>query len=689
MKTTTLILSSLLFLQFAGRAQNTFPSNGAVGIGTTTPDASSLLEIKSTVKGLLIPRMTQTQRNAIATPATGLLIYQSDHTSGFYYYSGSAWTAVTQKSKGWSLTGNSGTNPSTNFIGTTDAQPFLIKVNNQLSAYLDYNSSNSTGFGYQVLGTNSAAAGNQAFGYQALHSNTGGYQNTAIGGGAMYSNTTGGYNVAVGVSALSANNGFSNTAVGQRAMYTNTGGGNNTAIGFNSLYSNTTGNYNVANGDHAGSDNTAGSNNIFIGKNAGIGSQTGNGNICVGQGSTVSNGISNSIVIGNSLSTASNNAVILGGTAQNVGIGTTSPTSISQLTVNGGSKYYSIYAENHYTGSGGGITINATTDKGGGWGVYGESTGATSSDINIGVYGYANGSTYQVAPPGSVFTFNANYGVLGDGGQNGIAGDFNGSIAVYGGVYSSSDAKLKKNIKQLNDVLTRIKLLPVKEFDFDQDVAKQNKLNLPLSHQFGFLAQDVQKVFPNLVAGITALKIDDTRKNEPKLKGTTGFLAVNYISFIPLLTKAVQELSSQNESLKQQTETQQKINTDLQQQVDNLKNALSQMQTAMSECYTNYQSTSAIQNSSLKGNDAAQLQQNMPNPFDQSTIIRFYIPSSAVNALIVLTDASGKLVKQFSNLPHGNGTVTIDAGSLSSGTFMYTLFVDGKTIATKQMVLTK
>src|SRR6187397_878059 len=106
MKNAQLLCLVILFSLFAtiAFAQNIFPSSGAVGIGTTTPNASSLLEIKSTSKALLIPRMTQTQRNAITTPATGLLIYQSDHTPGFYYYSGTAWTAVTQKSKGWSLT---------------------------------------------------------------------------------------------------------------------------------------------------------------------------------------------------------------------------------------------------------------------------------------------------------------------------------------------------------------------------------------------------------------------------------------------------------------------------------------------------------------------------------------------------------------------------------------------------------
>src|SRR5215831_6330181 len=114
MKNSKLLFYLLIALALTSKlsAQNIFPSSGAAGIGTTTPDASSLLEIKSTSKGLLISRMTQTQRNAIASPATGLLIYQTNATPGFYYYNGTAWTAVTQKSKGWSLTGNAGTNSS-------------------------------------------------------------------------------------------------------------------------------------------------------------------------------------------------------------------------------------------------------------------------------------------------------------------------------------------------------------------------------------------------------------------------------------------------------------------------------------------------------------------------------------------------------------------------------------------------
>ena len=80
--------------QWVLNSSNIFNNGSSVGIGTLSPNASAALEVNSTTKGFLLPTMTQTQRNAISTPATGLLIYQSDNTPGFYYYNGSAWTAI-------------------------------------------------------------------------------------------------------------------------------------------------------------------------------------------------------------------------------------------------------------------------------------------------------------------------------------------------------------------------------------------------------------------------------------------------------------------------------------------------------------------------------------------------------------------------------------------------------------------
>ena len=101
---------TLLFFSFC--SATAFAQNN-VGINTT-PDVSAVLDVSSTEKGILIPRMTRDQRNLIGTPATGLLIYQLDNTPGFYVNSGSTsspnWTAVTGTSGG-------GGTPALSFIG--------------------------------------------------------------------------------------------------------------------------------------------------------------------------------------------------------------------------------------------------------------------------------------------------------------------------------------------------------------------------------------------------------------------------------------------------------------------------------------------------------------------------------------------------------------------------------------------
>jgi len=99
-----------------------------VGIGTTALDASAMLQIDNTSRGVLVPRMTQVQRNAIGFPATGLLIYQTDATAGFYYYNGVIWTTFGGGS-GWDILGNSGTAPASNMLGTTDVQDLSVVAN--------------------------------------------------------------------------------------------------------------------------------------------------------------------------------------------------------------------------------------------------------------------------------------------------------------------------------------------------------------------------------------------------------------------------------------------------------------------------------------------------------------------------------------------------------------------------------
>ena len=66
------------------------PVFAQVGIGTAQPDASAMLDIRAqqSPKGLLIPRMTEVEKNSISFPAEGLIIYQTDADAGFYFYDG-------------------------------------------------------------------------------------------------------------------------------------------------------------------------------------------------------------------------------------------------------------------------------------------------------------------------------------------------------------------------------------------------------------------------------------------------------------------------------------------------------------------------------------------------------------------------------------------------------------------------
>ncbi len=97
----------LIFCSFIVLLLISVKSFSQTGIGTTTPNASAKLEIASTDKGLLIPRMTAAQRAAITSPANGLLVYQTDSETGFYVNSGTSasptWSRVNSN---WTRSGN-------------------------------------------------------------------------------------------------------------------------------------------------------------------------------------------------------------------------------------------------------------------------------------------------------------------------------------------------------------------------------------------------------------------------------------------------------------------------------------------------------------------------------------------------------------------------------------------------------
>lgn len=175
-----------------------------VGINATgaNPDASAKLDIVSTTKGFLIPRVALTATNAvgpITTPATSLLVYNTATASsgatvvtpGFYYWDGSKWVRFQDvvATDDWHLLGNSGTVDGTNFVGTTDNIAFNFKVNNQRSGRIGIAADGSTFLGYQAgLNDDLANRQNTFVGYQS------GYRgkdscNTALGYQAFFNDS--------------------------------------------------------------------------------------------------------------------------------------------------------------------------------------------------------------------------------------------------------------------------------------------------------------------------------------------------------------------------------------------------------------------------------------------------------------------------------------------------------------------
>jgi trimeric autotransporter adhesin len=783
------------------QAQNIFPSTGSAGIGTATPNASSILDMVSTSKGMLMPRMTITQRDAIVSPATGLIIYQTNSTPGFYYYNGSAWAAV--KAKGWSLTGNSGTNPATNFLGTTDAQPLIFKINNQKAGYLGTSSTTNTGFGYQTLNSNTTGVSNTANGYQAMYSNTTGAYNSANGVQALYvntsghdntangfwsllSNTIGYYNTATGGYALYSNlGGIGNTANGISALRFNTNGSDNTAAGANTLFYNTTGYSNVAIGSNALFNNTAAHNLVAIGDsalynqsvngfgdygNTAIGSKTlysntvGSFNTATGFRALYSNAgyaadntangayalTSNTYGFDN---TASGNAALSANTtgSSNTATGAYAlvfNTSGSSNTTGG---FYSLYRNTTgYSNTALGIsalfnnTIASNNVAIGDSALYSQNgqyavntavgSKALYSNIN-GTYNLADGNLALYHNDAGYFNTASGYAALyrntgGYGntalGADALSNNINGynntvvgsgadvnnasysnssafgyqslitasnqvrigdinvtSIGGYRAWTNLSDGRVKKNIKENVPGLAFINLLKPITYNLDLDEAdkimerpvikdkngkpiqrSQENINARRVQQqvvcTGFVAQDVEA---------TAKKIGYDFDGVDAAKNSKDLYGLRYSEFVVPLVKAVQELS--------------KMNDVKDAKIYDLETRLAKLEAIMND----KQSINNIQHSTSNISTAF-LAQNIPNPFSNTTTISYSLPQNFKTAQIIVTDKTGKVLKQL-NVSSGKGSVQINAATLSSGAYQYSLLVDGKLIDTKQMILTK
>jgi trimeric autotransporter adhesin len=482
---------------------------------------------------------------------------------------------------------------------------------------------------------------NNFFGTNAGKSTTGLY-NTAIGYYSMYSNTTGYYNTSNGYFALFANTtGYYNTANGAYALNSNTSGDYNTAAGYISMLNNTTGIDNSSYGAYSLSYNTTGFNNTAIGRDALYNNTIGNNNVAVGLDALYYNktGVQNTAV--------GNFALNYNNENYNTAIGyyalrgTTASEYNTAVGYNAGDSY-----DNGYNN----VFVGANTDVNGAgyYNVIAIGQGTVCTDVNQARFG--NSST--------------------------------ASIGGWANWTNVSDGRVKKNIKQNVPGLAFINKLQPITYNLDLDAADKiiqhvrkdstGKI-IPLSQKeiearvakekilyTGFVAQDVEKAAKNLNYDFSGV---DAAKNDKSLYG------LRYSDFVVPLVKAVQELS--------------KMNNAKDSEINNLETRLSKLEAMMNV----NQSTVNSQQSAVIS--SAALQQNIPNPFTNSTSISYSLPSSYSSAKIIITDNKGIVLKQINLTAKGKGNISVDAATLSSGAYQYTLYVDGKMIDTKQMISSK
>ena len=254
-----------------------------VGIGTDSPDASSILDIKSKNAGLLIPRLELKGINystPVSKPANGLLVYnintQNDVTPGFYFWANDKWNRISETVNAWNTSGNKNTTDD-NFLGTTDSRPLNFRVaDNKIASF---GTSNNISFGLNATAANrnAIAIGDQA---NAATSNS-----IAFG---YVSNSTGDNAVSIGWDAI---------ASGKDAY----------AIGRSSRSEN--------------------SNTVAIGRDANANGANG---ISLGVGAKSSG--SNATAIGYQANATQDNSIILGNSSSSsnrVGIGTNTPNQTS------------------------------------------------------------------------------------------------------------------------------------------------------------------------------------------------------------------------------------------------------------------------------------------------------------------------------------------------------------------------
>jgi hypothetical protein len=391
---------------------NTFnTTSGSTIIGGTTPSASAILDITSTTRGILIPRMTLTQRNAIASPAAGLQVIVTGETGGefvsMYNSSLAAWQRV-------GAVAGSNTQIQYNNAGALGASPTFSYDDALKSLKVDsiyiYQGRNRNA-GNVVVGRNEGVAG------VPLSTITTGTNNTGLGTSVLANITSAVNNIGIGYYSLRQDTtGSSNIGIGTFALTNLRNGANNTAIGIAALQTITTASGNVAIGTNASTNLTAGnSNNTVVGNDAHGNASTGAANVFIGKGAgQFAGGADLNAIVGM-------NAMQLGSGDQTAAIGYEAGLS----TTGNNNTYAGFNAGKNITSGANNTVIGSQSGS-----ALGITTGSNNTIIGAGVNGLA--------------TTLANNIVIADGaGNQRINANSSGSVGIGTGVTIAASARLE------------------------------------------------------------------------------------------------------------------------------------------------------------------------------------------------------------------------------------------------------
>ena len=242
-----------------------------------------------------------------------------------------------------------------------------------------------------------------------------------------------------------------------------------------------------------------------------------------------------------------------------------------------------------------------------------------------------------------------------------------------------SDAQVKTNVNTFNALATVKTLSPVK-YNFTN--ANVPQLNFKSNTDYGFIAQQLETVYPELV---DTVRVEATYDSLGVVVNATKVLkTVNYKAMSALLVRSIQEQQLTIDSLRNAHTKQDSINQLVQQQLAALA---SQINTCCANKTARNTNTTIDQlDIELSDKDAIVLNQNVPNPFAEQTTITFNVPASVVKAQLIFYNTNGQVIQTVDIKTRGKGKVNVFAADLSTGLYHYTLVADGKVADSKKMV---